>query len=140
MRREPRSCIGASAGVAMRAAILKGVTYLLRRAGPKNFKATAQVGWAIPSILLERVSGGKPANGHQQPPGWQILTWKLDAEGYPDVICGEDWFRDLDSNQDTQLQRLMSYRLDDPGMAVRNCSRGMQAGTDGVMRDWDNAK
>jgi hypothetical protein len=26
-----------------------------------------------------------------------------------------DWFRDLDSNQDTQLQRLMSYRLDDPG-------------------------
>jgi hypothetical protein len=34
------------------------------------------------------------------------------------------WFRDLDSNQDTQLQRLMSYQLDDPGMARRNCSRG----------------
>ena len=44
---------------------------------------------------------------------------------------GENWFRDLDSNQDTQLQRLMSYRLDDPGMAGRNCSRGMQACTDG---------
>src|SRR5713101_3861092 len=29
--------------------------------------------------------------------------------------CKKDWFRDLDSNQDTQLQRLMSYRLDDPG-------------------------
>src|ERR1700682_2402923 len=43
----------------------------------------------------------------------------------------ERWFRDLDSNQDTQLQRLMSYRLDDPGMASRNCSRGMQACTDG---------
>ena len=43
---------------------------------------------------------------------------------------GKDWFRDLDSNQDTQLQRLMSYRLDDPGMAKRNCSRGMQACTD----------
>jgi hypothetical protein len=28
---------------------------------------------------------------------------------------GFSWFRDLDSNQDTQLQRLMSYRLDDPG-------------------------
>jgi hypothetical protein len=28
------------------------------------------------------------------------------------------WFRDLDSNQDTQLQRLMSYRLDDPGSAL----------------------
>jgi hypothetical protein len=28
------------------------------------------------------------------------------------------WFRDLDSNQDTQLQRLMSYRLDDPGNAL----------------------
>jgi hypothetical protein len=41
----------------------------------------------------------------------------------------KDWFRDLDSNQDTQLQRLMSYQLDDPGMAGRNCSRGMQACT-----------
>ena len=27
----------------------------------------------------------------------------------------EIWFRDVDSNHDTQLQRLMSYRLDDPG-------------------------
>src|SRR6266568_7796100 len=27
------------------------------------------------------------------------------------------WFRDVDSNHDTQLQRLMSYRLDDPGTA-----------------------
>jgi hypothetical protein len=25
------------------------------------------------------------------------------------------WFRDVDSNHDTQLQRLMSYQLDDPG-------------------------
>ena len=40
------------------------------------------------------------------------------------------WFRDLDSNQDTQLQRLMSYRLDDPGMAGGNCSRAMQSCTD----------
>jgi hypothetical protein len=32
---------------------------------------------------------------------------------------GKDWFRDLDSNQDTQLQRLMSYRLDDPGNVFR---------------------
>ena len=31
------------------------------------------------------------------------------------VASRKDWFRDLDSNQDTQLQRLMSYRLDDPG-------------------------
>ena len=31
----------------------------------------------------------------------------------------KDWFRDLDSNQDTQLQRLMSYRLDDPGIDTR---------------------
>jgi hypothetical protein len=30
--------------------------------------------------------------------------------------CGKKfWFRDVDSNHDTQLQRLMSYRLDDPG-------------------------
>ena len=47
-------------------------------------------------------------------------------------LCAKDWFRDLDSNQDTQLQRLMSYRLDDPGMARRNCSRGMQACTGGA--------
>jgi hypothetical protein len=31
------------------------------------------------------------------------------------ALFEERWFRDLDSNQDTQLQRLMSYRLDDPG-------------------------
>ncbi len=41
----------------------------------------------------------------------------------------ESWFRDLDSNQDTQLQRLMSYRLDDPGIDIgivaepRKCSQ-----------------
>jgi hypothetical protein len=29
------------------------------------------------------------------------------------------WFRDVDSNHDTQLQRLMSYRLDDPGIDSR---------------------
>src|SRR6266478_1586747 len=45
------------------------------------------------------------------------------------TLYGKTWFRDLDSNQDTQLQRLMSYRLDDPGMGRRNCSRGMQACT-----------
>jgi hypothetical protein len=31
------------------------------------------------------------------------------------VIEGKIWFRDVDSNHDTQLQRLMSYQLDDPG-------------------------
>jgi hypothetical protein len=30
-------------------------------------------------------------------------------------VKGRVWFRDVDSNHDTQLQRLMSYRLDDPG-------------------------
>ena len=40
------------------------------------------------------------------------------------------WFRDLDSNQDTQLQRLMSYQLDDPGTDYKKCSRGAQAFTD----------
>ena len=29
----------------------------------------------------------------------------------------KNWFRDVDSNHDTQLQRLMSYQLDDPGNA-----------------------
>ena len=66
----------------------------------------------------------------------QIHTCELDAGKYPDVmwkgLCAKDWFRDLDSNQDTQLQRLMSYRLDDPGMAGRNCSRGTQVCTDGA--------
>jgi hypothetical protein len=41
MRREPRSCTGAFAGMAMRSAILKGVTFLLRRAGVEDFKAAA---------------------------------------------------------------------------------------------------
>ena len=29
------------------------------------------------------------------------------------------WFRDVDSNHDTQLQRLMSYQLDDPGTGLQ---------------------
>src|SRR5260370_40179102 len=43
------------------------------------------------------------------------------------------WFRDLDSNQDTQLQRLMSYRLDDPGTGpisvadARKCAQASQS-------------
>jgi hypothetical protein len=32
-------------------------------------------------------------------------------------LRGENrWLRDLDSNQDSQLQRLVSYQLDDPGV------------------------
>src|SRR5215469_1628601 len=29
-----------------------------------------------------------------------------------------EWLRGLDSNQDNQLQRLMSYQLDDPGVVA----------------------
>jgi|HubBroStandDraft_6_1064221.scaffolds.fasta_scaffold170326_3 hypothetical protein len=39
--------------------------------------------------------------------------------GRPCVYVEEGWFRDVDSNHDTQLQRLMSYRLDDPGIDFR---------------------
>ena len=35
------------------------------------------------------------------------------------VIKKKKWFRDVDSNHDTELQRLMSYRLDDPGTALK---------------------
>jgi hypothetical protein len=45
------------------------------------------------------------------------------------------WFRDLDSNQDTQLQRLMSYRLDDPGIAMKSLAerfRFTQVGSEDV--------
>ena len=44
----------------------------------------------------------------------------------------EVWFRDVDSNHDTQLQRLMSYRLDDPGTGpisvadARKCAQAPQ--------------
>ncbi len=51
------------------------------------------------------------------------------------TLYGKDWFRDLDSNQDTQLQRLMSYRLDDPGMATEIVAEGCkraQAGPRGA--------
>ena len=33
-------------------------------------------------------------------------------------VAGQSWFRDLDSNQDSQLQRLMCYQLHYPGTAV----------------------
>jgi hypothetical protein len=42
---------------------------------------------------------------------------------------GRVWFRDLDSNQDSQLQRLMCYRLHYPGTAdnsladVKECAK-----------------
>src|SRR6266849_9447798 len=78
------------------------------------------IGRAIHLILLEPVTCGKPANG---PPrattDCEIQPWVLDAAGRRAVIR-EEWFRDLDSNQDTQLQRLMSYRLDDPGTAEKS--------------------
>jgi hypothetical protein len=45
---------------------------------------------------------------------FRILSQRLS------VASRKDWFRDLDSNQDTQLQRLMSYRLDDPGTDDRS--------------------
>src|SRR5258708_39460981 len=80
------------------------------------------------SILLERVTCGKPGNGHQQP-----LDLSARCRGNSPTLYGKTWFRDLDSNQDTQLQRLLSYRLDDPGMGRRNCSRGMQACTGAPM-------
>jgi hypothetical protein len=34
--------------------------------------------------------------------------------------AGKIWFRDLDSNQDSQLQRLMCYRLHYPGTAANS--------------------
>jgi hypothetical protein len=45
-------------------------------------------------------------------------------------LAEEFWFRDVDSNHDTQLQRLMSYRLDDPGtgpISVAEACKGAQA-------------
>ena len=41
------------------------------------------------------------------------------------IGSGKFWFRDLDSNQDTQLQRLMSYQLDDPGIVANTALRIM---------------
>jgi hypothetical protein len=32
---------------------------------------------------------------------------------------GQKWLRGMDSNHDNQLQRLVSYQLDDPGLVVK---------------------
>ena len=72
------------------------------------------------SILLEPAVYGKAMGGPPAPAeDCEILARWLDAAGCLSVMS-EKWFRDLDSNQDTQLQRLMSYQLDDPGSAVRS--------------------
>jgi hypothetical protein len=42
-------------------------------------------------------------------------------------LYGASWFRDLDSNQDTQLQRLMSYQLDDPGKDYKIVAEGRKS-------------
>ena|ERR1700726_3126313 len=71
------------------------------------------------SILLEPAVCGKPMSSPPAPAeDCEISAKELDAAGCHGVI--REWFRDLDSNQDTQLQRLMSYQLDDPGSAVRS--------------------
>ena len=52
------------------------------------------------------------------------------------------WFRDVDSNHDTQLQRLMSYRLDDPGTgpnSVADACKCAQADGKNVVVYWENA-
>src|SRR5260370_29831960 len=44
------------------------------------------------------------------------------------VLAGrQTWFRDVDSNHDTQLQRLMSYRLDDPGIGTISVAEAPKA-------------
>src|SRR5712664_148139 len=67
MRREPRSCAGAFAGMAMRSAILKGVTKPTTQGSSWKFQGRCTDRLAMHSILLERVTRGKPGNGHQQP-------------------------------------------------------------------------
>ncbi len=50
-------------------------------------------------------------------------------------IRRKDWLRGLDSNQDSQLQRLVSYQLDDPGTDTssvaerRKCPQGPAVGS-----------
>jgi hypothetical protein len=46
------------------------------------------------------------------------------------------WFRDLDSNQDTQLQRLMSYRLDDPGTAEKSLAERFRFAQAAARKMW----
>ncbi len=52
-----------------------------------------------------------------------------------DFPQGRGWLRGLDSNQDSQLQRLVSYQLDDPGTDTssvaepRKCPQGPAVGS-----------
>jgi hypothetical protein len=41
--------------------------------------------------------------------------------------CREKWLRGMDSNHDNQLQRLVSYQLDDPGIVQRSGAELAQA-------------
>ena len=41
---------------------------------------------------------------------------RFEYSGKRAVWEAEEWLRGLDSNQDSQLQRLVSYQLDDPGV------------------------
>jgi hypothetical protein len=60
-----------------------------------------------------RARCGGRARRYAEKPNFAHITLRVRNAGR------EDWFRDLDSNQDTQLQRLMSYQLDDPGIAKK---------------------
>ncbi len=46
---------------------------------------------------------------------------------------GKVWLRGLDSNQDSQLQRLVSYQLDDPGIADSSALSLARAATEVIV-------
>jgi hypothetical protein len=50
-------------------------------------------------------------------------------------VSREEWLRGMDSNHDNQLQRLVSYQLDDPGIDPQNCSRGPHTLTDSTAKN-----
>ena len=52
------------------------------------------------------------------------------------IAAGKRWFRDVDSNHDTQLQRLMSYRLDDPGAAANSLAEPKECAKLPVSSPW----
>ena len=81
--------------------------------------------------LLDRRIGNRRQQLIFRAVGNTFVPWGEESQGKEAVGAkGKHWFRDLDSNQDTQLQRLMSYRLDDPGnddRSVAEAWKGAQA-------------
>jgi hypothetical protein len=83
-----------------------------------------------PPFILQSMAGRSVERARNGQPyfvgyfGIQILLPPKPFEDYSRRRQELGWLRGVDSNHDSQIQSLESYRLDDPGVAARSLADG----------------